>query len=230
MAPIPGEAYWGFDADFQGNGQGLLGDYLDDLGNYQPPFKTFTYPHDEWFEVFLFADIDADEARVIIDEVTYDAWPFMSGTGRPWWYFKPIPIQPFKLHHFYPQFNNALFYLDNIDFWEIPAAETGQYCYTAVAAELGFNAVPELSCYGGGYDLGGSSSNGGADQGYWFTYTAPSDGILSISSCGGGADTRGWIFEGEDCHNLVIEGVNDDQCGISTGPGSEWASYKETIV
>jgi hypothetical protein len=209
-APTSSAGFWGFDVFFDGDGTGRIDVYDDEV-------SSFDYPEDVWFEVYFWADIDNDQARINIDEYTRRAWPFTAASGDP--------SNGLNSINFFPINEDHLYYVDNIDFWQIPTPETGQYCYTAVPATVGTNSVLSIDCYGGGYDIGG---NGSGKKGYWFTYTPEEDGIISIASCNEGVDTRGWIFVG-DCQGLEIVGVNDDQCPISEG-GSEWASYREAIV
>ena len=63
----------------------------------------------------------------------------------------------------------------------------------------------------------------------WYAYTPTSNGILNINSCGGGADTRLWIWSGS-CTALVAVANNDDFAGcISTGT-TAYASKIENII
>lgn len=209
--PTASEGFWGFDVFMEG-GTGRLVKYdgSDEV--------TFRYPSDAWFSLFLFIDIDSDYARLVVNEVTVGAWAFSSADGDPSSQMHSI--------NFYPLDETYSYYLDDIRLREIPAAESGQYCYTAeVIEEPGFYAVPELSCFGGSYDQGG---NGSGFLAHWFEYTPDRDGVMAISSCGAGVDTRLWIMTG-DCENIRIVGVNDDQCPIGSS-GSEWASYREAVV
>jgi hypothetical protein len=209
-APTATEGFWAFDVSFE-DGKGTLEKYdgSDDA--------SFAYPSGTWFPVYLFIDIDSDYARLVVNERTVDTWPFSSGNT--------VSSQMHSIN-FYPQSTGHSYYIDDISLLEIPAAEAGQYCYTAEALEEpGFYAVPDLVCYGGSYDQGG---NGSGFRAYWYTYTPATDGILSVSSCGGGVDTRLWIFKGADCENLGIVGVNDDRC--DTGNDNDYASYREAVV
>ncbi|MCG8327332.1 MAG: T9SS type A sorting domain-containing protein [Chitinophagales bacterium] len=209
-APTSSAGFWAFEVFFEADGAGRLTLYdgSDEV--------SFSYPYDSWFNVYLFIDQDNDEARLNINERFVDGWQFSTGntTGNQ-----------INSINFYPDNDGVVFYIDDVKMEEIPAAEEGLYCHTAVALdEPGFYEMPGLSCWGGSLDQGG---NGSGFQGYWYTYTPDSDGILYIASCGGGVDTRGWILSG-DCHDLKIVGVNDDQCDI--GSGSAWASYREAVV
>lgn len=208
-APTSAEGFWAFDVTFEG-GTGTLAKYDGSED------ATFSYPTGTWFTVYLFIDIDNDIARLVVNERTVDAWPFSSGQ---------VVSSGMHSINLYPIDETYSYYLDDIRLREIPAAGEGQYCYTAVElTEPGFYEVPELDCFGGSYDQGG---NGSGFRARWFRYRPEQDGIMSISSCGGGADTRGWIFRG-DCEDLLTVGVNDDRCDL--GDGNTWASYREAIV
>jgi len=208
--PTADAGFWAFEVFFEENGQGRLLKYDGS------PDVNFSYPHDTWFDVYMFIDQDNDEARLTINERFVDGWQFSTGDTE---------ANQINSINFYPDSEDVVFYVDDMRFWEIPEAEEGDYCYTAVPLEeAGIYEVPGLDCWGASIDQGG---NGSGFEGYWYTYTPPEDGILTLSSCGGGEDTRGWIFTGE-CHDLKIVGVNDDQCDI--GSGDEWASYREAVV
>lgn len=210
QAPTSSAGFWAFDVYFE-NGVGRLETYD---GNAD---VAFSHPVDTWFLVYLLIDIDNDVARLVVNQRTVDAWTFSTGS---------VTSNQMNSINFYPADANYHFYVDNVEFLEIPAAEPGQYCYTAQAIEAaGVFQVPDLACYGAGYD---QDSDGLGNKGYWFSYTPTEDGIISVASCGGGVDTRGWIFSGE-CLDLKTVGVNDDQCEITTG-GSSWASYREAVV
>jgi hypothetical protein len=56
----------------------------------------------------------------------------------------------------------------------------------------------------------------------WYKYTPPTDGLMTISTCGGGADTRLALFTGT-CAALTGAGYNDDFCDMD-GTGAEFAS------
>ena len=209
--PTEADASWAFDVFFTEGGKGRLELYdgSDDI--------AFDYPVAEWFTTYMLFDLDNDEARLLVGERTVGAWQFSTGV-----------IESLQMNsiNFYPEDNSFFFFIDNINLSEIPAAEEGQYCYTAVELTTpDFYQVPELKCFGAGYDLTGG---GDAFAGYWFSYTPTENGVLTIASCGGGADTRGWIFSGE-CHDLKTVGVNDDRCEIDTG-GSDYASYREAYA
>lgn len=214
--PTASAGFWAFDVYFDAGGTGRL-----ELNDGRAPF-AFNFPEDAWFTVHILVDIDNDIARIIVDDYTIAAWQFSTGVTNGG---ADFPSSGLNSINFYPADASVRYFVDNVVYTQIPAATEGNYCYMAVAATEGTNTTPELECFGGGYDLGGSD---GAEQGYWFTWTAPEDGVLSISSCGGGVDTRGWIFSGADCLSLSTVGVNDDQCDL--GDGNAWASYREAVV
>jgi Secretion system C-terminal sorting domain len=56
----------------------------------------------------------------------------------------------------------------------------------------------------------------------WYKYTPPTDGLMTISTCGGGADTRLALFSGS-CTGLVAAGYSDDFCDAD-GTGNEVAA------
>jgi hypothetical protein len=56
----------------------------------------------------------------------------------------------------------------------------------------------------------------------WYKYTTPTDGLMTISTCGGGADTRLALFTGS-CSGLVGAGYSDDFCDAD-GTGREVAA------
>ena len=75
----------------------------------------------------------------------------------------------------------------------------------------------------------GLNGNGVALTAGWYAYTPTSNGILNINSCGGGADTRLWVWSGS-CGALTPVANNDDFAGcISTGT-TAYASKIENII
>ena len=56
----------------------------------------------------------------------------------------------------------------------------------------------------------------------WYKYTPSIDGLMTISTCGGGADTRIALFTGA-CAGLVAAGYSDDYCDAD-GTGREVAA------
>jgi hypothetical protein len=215
LMPTASQGYWGFDMFFDNNGVGTLDLFSEEV--------NFAYPFDRWFLVYIFADIDSDQARVIVNDFTVEYWSFSDGITNGG---APFPSNGLSAINFYPIDDSHVFFIDNVNLWQIPAPEEGQYCYTAVSLPgPGTYTVPDLTCFGGGHDLGGGD---GAEKGYWFTYIPEEDGVIGIASCGEGVDTRGWIFAG-DCHDQGTIGVNDDQCELLPGE-SLYATYREALV
>ncbi|MGH1436373.1 MAG: T9SS type A sorting domain-containing protein [Lewinella sp.] len=218
--PTTTAGYWAFDVFFDGDGTGVL-DLNDNSGTDDTTYG-FDYPEDEFFYVALIIDLDNDQARLIIDEYTIGSWVFSEGVTNA---NAEFDLLQFSGINFYPIDDTHVWFLDNMSWLEIPAAGPDQYCYTASVIEPGTHTVNELSCFGGG--IHHDDGDGLAAQ--WFQYTPAADGWISISSCEGGADTRGWILRG-DCNSLEIIGVNDDQCAVEAGSDNFWASYREAVV
>lgn len=61
------------------------------------------------------------------------------------------------------------------------------------------------------------------DRGRWYKLTPATDGLMTISSCGGGADTRLFAFTGR-CDSLAIFGYADDECIYHPDSTGEYAS------
>lgn len=206
---------WAVEVFFNGDGTGELfaGDAAARAG--------FTYPEDGWFEITTVIDIDNDLIRMHIDGQWVSSWPLnfdASSAGN---------LQSIGSVNYYPRPNEADFwYVDDFLVAQLPEPAEELYCQTATAVEPGIVTAGELDCFGGGlfYDPG----DGAGLQSRWYSYTASADGYISVSACGGGADTRAWILAGA-CDDLTPVGVNDDRCEIEAG-GSEWASYREVPV
>lgn len=76
---------------------------------------------------------------------------------------------------------------------------------------------------------GSGASQVGASAARWYKFTPSTNGMLQINSCGGGSDTRLWIWSGL-CNNLSAVASNDDfpNC-ISTGT-NEYASRIQNLI
>lgn len=76
---------------------------------------------------------------------------------------------------------------------------------------------------------GGGCQNcsGGAQNATWYQMTIPSSGVLTVSSCGGGADTRLWIYELQG-NDLMYLDESDDFCDL--GDGRPYASETQLSV
>ena len=77
--------------------------------------------------------------------------------------------------------------------------------------------------------LTGVASQPDATAAGWYSFTPSNSGIMNISSCGGGADTRLWIWTG-NCSSLTPVANNDDFAGcISTGTAA-YASRIDNVI
>ncbi|MCB0564183.1 MAG: T9SS type A sorting domain-containing protein [Phaeodactylibacter sp.] len=208
LAPTSTAGFWGLECFFD-TGVGRL-ELYDGSPNH-----AFDFPFDTWFPVYLFVDLDNDLARLIVDEHYVDQWQFSTGADAA------SMVNQLNSINFYPSAGD-LFYVDNANFWRIPRADEGKYCYTATPITPGNHTVDGADCYGGGYHL-----SGGGLSSVWYSYTPSESGVITVGSCGGDSDSRVWIFSG-DCDNLTVVGMNDDRCEQSNG--DPYASYKEAYV
>ncbi len=74
-------------------------------------------------------------------------------------------------------------------------------------------------------DLGGKPSHPeNATASIWYTFTPTQTGLMTVSTCNGGADTRAWIHTG-NCDalglNLVTIAENDDACTFRANVADE---------
>ncbi|MCB0661223.1 MAG: T9SS type A sorting domain-containing protein [Saprospiraceae bacterium] len=92
----------------------------------------------------------------------------------------------------------------------------GETCNTAsVIAAPGTFTADGPSSGNGCYNCSPGTPGGiPAINADWYSYTPSSDGLLSITSCNGGADTRLWVYSG-DCNNLTLLASNDDFCDFA---------------
>jgi hypothetical protein len=63
----------------------------------------------------------------------------------------------------------------------------------------------------------------------WYKFMPSTDGNLSINSCGGGSDTRLWIWSGS-CSNLTLIGSNDDFNGCISSGSNSFASRVDNLI
>ncbi len=93
------------------------------------------------------------------------------------------------------------------------------------------NSATEISVAVSNYFSEPNNGNGASSQNAthadWFVFTPPSNGIINIESCGGGSDTRVWVWQGS-CDQLIMEAVSDDDCDM--GNGSAYASMIEGLI
>lgn len=207
---------WAFQLHFDPDGTARLEAGSANAAN---PRATFEYQPGTWLHLRHIIDMDNNIARLIVDREVISSWPYN------WQPFAQTGLQRLGGVNFYPSNAGFLYYIDDFSFVRIPDAAEGLYCQTATPIDEGVHTVDQLSCFGGGYFIAGDETSG--LKAAWYSYTATEDGYISVSSCGGGADSRVWIFSG-DCTDIDLQGVNDDRCDI--GNGNAWAAYREAVV
>jgi hypothetical protein len=212
LEQMPGEEY-ALEVLMEPDGTGTLSAGAEDV-------KTFKFPHDSWLRIRFIIDLDADLTYFYVDRDFVYSWPIS------WLSDEQTGTKQLGAVNFYPIDETDWFYVDDVYFAEIPAPADNKYCHLATPIDVGTHSVGQLECYGAGFTI---TSGGQGQAGEWFSYTAPEDGLIRVSSCGAGADSRVWIFSG-GCENLFVEGVNDDMCEITTPGEQEWASYREVLV
>lgn len=104
--------------------------------------------------------------------------------------------------------------------WQANAQNGGDDCANAVVALEGNFTATTIN------DVTAGTANGDSA---WFVYTATADGLLNISSCSGGADTRVFLFDA--CGGTELATSDDAaNCPVNTdGTGSSFASRIENI-
>lgn len=102
----------------------------------------------------------------------------------------------------------------------------GLTCSTANLVAPGSYVATTLS---GTPSTPGLNGNGLTLTAGWYRYTPTISGTLAIHSCGGGADTRLWVWTGT-CANLTPVANNDDFPGCFSTGASAYASKIENIT
>ena len=103
--------------------------------------------------------------------------------------------------------------------WQLHAQ--GSYCSTATNINPGtFTALPITGAGASQIDAIGSN---------WYQFTPTTNGNLSINSCGGGSDTRLWIWSGS-CGNLTLIEANDDYSGCISSGTNSFASRVDNLI
>jgi hypothetical protein len=57
----------------------------------------------------------------------------------------------------------------------------------------------------------------------WYKFTPTTDGLMTVSSCMGGADSRLFLYVGS-CDTLIQAGFNDDFCDVDATSGDQYAA------
>lgn len=107
-------------------------------------------------------------------------------------------------------------------------------CATAKAITIGTHQVDSIYADPVLRNLGGAPSQTDATAAVWFTFTPQENGLMTISACKGGADTRLWVHTGTcDITQLQLTTLagNDDYCPFEEGNNEDlYASYLELLV
>jgi hypothetical protein len=102
------------------------------------------------------------------------------------------------------------------------------YAYAqGVSCALATNVNP--GNYTASIITGNGASQAGATGANWYKFTPTTNGNLSINSCGGGSDTRLWIWSGS-CGNLTLIGSNDDFNGCISSGTNSYASRVDNLI
>jgi hypothetical protein len=120
---------------------------------------------------------------------------------------------------YYVEWDNAwdtTLFTFNLAFTANPMILPNQTCATATVVS-GVGSYPVDS-------LVGYASSGSASRANWYKFTAPRNGLLTVSSCGSTPDTRLFIHRGL-CNNLTLVADSDDDCLDASG-----ASDAQSVV
>ncbi|MEN9609418.1 MAG: hypothetical protein RLZZ628_232 [Bacteroidota bacterium] len=93
----------------------------------------------------------------------------------------------------------------------------GQACATAITLPVAGGTIHVDSL------TGASATRGDATKSNWYKYTPARTGRLGISSCGGGTNTRFFLYKGT-CGALTAIGDGDDDCPMSPTDAAKLAS------
>lgn len=106
-------------------------------------------------------------------------------------------------------------------FFSVKYYAQGGTCATALPVTPGTFTAATLT---------GTASQPDGKVAGWYSFTPTSSGILSINSCGGGADTRLWIWTGS-CSSLTAVANNDDgPTGCYSTGTSSYASRLDNVI
>lgn len=97
----------------------------------------------------------------------------------------------------------------------------GSTCVNATNVNPG-NFTASVITGSGASQIDASSSN-------WYKFIPTTNGNLSINSCGGGSDTRLWIWSGS-CGNLTLIESNDDFNGCISSGSNSFASRVDNLI
>jgi len=111
----------------------------------------------------------------------------------------------------------------------------GESCNTATALTLP-QGVSQIVLNADGPSTGNAPSDfatgifPGITHSDWYAFTPSEDGVISVSSCGGGADSYLFLHRG-NCSDLVNIDFDDDSCDLDDDPGTNnpFASLLENV-
>jgi len=106
-----------------------------------------------------------------------------------------------------------------VELWHLHAQ--GSFCSTATTVNPGAFTASTIT--------GSGASQAGATGSNWYKFMPTTNGNLSINSCGGGSDTRLWIWSGS-CGNLTLLGANDDFNGCISSGTNSFASRVDNLI
>ena len=101
----------------------------------------------------------------------------------------------------------------------LAAQNNGAGCAKAIPAAVGAYRVDTM--FRGAATFG--NLNPFPTRAIWYKYTPPADGLMTISSCGGGSDTRLFLYTGTTCAQLASAAFSDDYCDFD-GSGEPLAA------
>jgi len=96
-----------------------------------------------------------------------------------------------------------------------------------VSCALATNVIP--GTFTASIITGSGASQAGATGANWYKFTPTTNGNLSVNSCGGGSDTRLWLWTGS-CGNLTLIGANDDFNGCISSGTNAYASRVDNLI
>ncbi|MCB0519466.1 MAG: T9SS type A sorting domain-containing protein [Lewinellaceae bacterium] len=201
---------------------------------------TFTYPHDQWFNVSHLIDLDNNLAFLFVDGVEVAAWP------ASWSIFSTAGAKQINGVDFFGNADN-LYYVDNVLLQQLPsipgnvcasandidgsfhqgqgtAVTTGIYDNTNYYA-TGLDPTDGIDCWS---EPTGSGGNPTIDNSIWFSFEGDGQTYhIETVECNStdpidGGDTQMAIYSGADCSNLTPVACNDD---IDAANNVYWSAF-----
>lgn len=204
---------------------------------------TFTFPHDEWFNVTYTFDLDNDAATLSVAGAEVFAFPASTGT------FDPVGTLQLGGVNFYGNEGTEQ-YIDNVMFVQLPS-RAGDVCAgsndingllgqglnnvqtSSIYDNTGYSANgPEMGweCFGEPDGLAGSPS---LENTIWFTFVGDGETyFMTTINCDGvtdyitDGDTQMALYSG-DCGTLTAVDCNEDD---PNGPDGEFPAALEVAT